>query len=278
MSVLLALLSSVLWGSADFGGGLASRRLPAIAVVGWTQAAALLGLAALAVATSAWSGPTGWIGWSVTAGAVGALALIAFYLALATGTMGVVSPIAALGALVPVLAGILSGHLPSRVQAAGMVLALIGAVGASGPELSGRASRRSVSLAALAALAGLGFGIALLGIARGSQLNATMTMLGMRATSVAGFALAALVTRSLGGVRPRDLPLLVAVGLADGGANLTYGLASRGQLLAIVAVLGALYPVSTVLLARYVLHERMMPMQRVAVAAALVGVVLLAAG
>jgi drug/metabolite transporter (DMT)-like permease len=275
MSAVFALLSSVLWGAADFGGGLVSRRLPAVAVVGWAQAAGLVGLGALALATSAWAGPIGWIGWAVTAGAVGALALIAFYVALASGTMGVVSPIAALGALVPVLAGILSGDLPSRLQAAGMVLALIGAVGASGPELSGGASRRSVLLAALA---GLGFGVALLGIARGSELNTTMTMVGMRATSVAGFAAAALLTRTAGGIRPRDLPLLAAIGLADAGANLTYGLATRGELLAVVAVLGALYPVSTVLLARYLLHERMLPVQRAGVVAALAGVALLAAG
>lgn len=275
MSAVLALLSSVLWGSADFGGGLASRRLPAVAVVGWAQTAGLVGLGALALGTKAWGGPGGWIGWSVVAGAVGALALIAFYAALASGTMGVVSPIAALGALVPVLAGILSGDLPSRVQAIGMVIALIGAVGASGPELSGGASRRSVLLAALA---GIGFGVALLGIARGAQVNSTMTMLGMRATSVAGFAVAAGFTRTLGGVRARDLPLLTGIGLADAGANLTYGLATRGELLAVVAVLGALYPVATVLLARYLLQERMLPVQRVGVVAALVGVTLLAAG
>jgi drug/metabolite transporter (DMT)-like permease len=275
MSALLALLSSVLWGSADFGGGLASRRLNAVVVVGWTQAAALLGLGVLAAATSAWTGPVGWIGWSIMAGAVGALALIAFYAALAAGTMGVVSPIAALGAVVPVLAGVLSGDLPSRVQGAGMVLALVGAIGASGPELSGGASRRSVLLAVLA---GLGFGFALLGIARGAHVNAVMTALGMRATSVVGFVVVALLARTLGGVTRRDLPMLAAVGLADAGANLTYGIASRGELLAVVAVLGALYPVSTVLLARYVLHERMLPVQQAGVAAALVGVVLLAAG
>ena len=275
MPALLALLSSVLWGSADFGGGLASRWLHAVAVVGWTQAAALLGLGALALSTSAWTGPIGWIGWSILSGVVGSLALTAFYAALAAGTMGVVSPIAALGAVVPVLAGILSGALPSRVQAAGMVLALVGAIGASGPELSGGASRRSVLLAAAA---GLGFGFALLGIARGAQVNAVMTAFGMRATSAIGFGLVALAARTLGGVTRRDLPLLVAVGLADAGANLTYGIASRGELLAVVAVLGALYPVSTVLLARYVLHEQMLRVQQVGVVAALAGVVLLAAG
>jgi drug/metabolite transporter (DMT)-like permease len=275
MPALLALLSSVLWGSADFGGGLASRRLAAVVVVGWTQTAALLGLGALALATSAWVGPVGWIGWSILSGAVGALALVSFYAALASGTMGVVSPIAALGAVVPVLAGIVSGNLPSRVQAAGMVLALVGAIGASGPELSGGASRRSVLLAALS---GLGFGIALLGIARGAQVSAVMTAFGMRATSVVGFGIAALATRRLGGVKPGDLPLLAVIGLADAGANLTYGIASQGELLAVVAVLGALYPVSTVLLARYVLHERMLPVQQAGVVAALAGVVLLAAG
>jgi drug/metabolite transporter (DMT)-like permease len=275
VSAVLALLSSLLWGSADFAGGLATRRLPAVAVVGWTQAAALVGFAVLVVTTSAWSGPRGWVVWAIGAGVVGAVALVAFYAALAVGTMGVVSPIASLGAVVPVVVGLASGDSPSGVQLVGMALGMFGAVAASGPELSGGAGRRSVLLAALA---GLGFGLALVGIARGAHVNATMTLFGMRATSVAGFAVMALVRRTAGGVRASDLPLLAAIGLADGGANLLYGLATRGEMLAVVAVLGALYPVATVLLARFVLRERLQALQVGGVGAALVGVTLLAVG
>jgi drug/metabolite transporter (DMT)-like permease len=135
--------------------------------------------------------------------------------------------------------------------------------------------RRSV---VLAVVAGIGFGVALLGIARGAASNPMMTMVGMRATSVTAFALAAILWRSTGGVTARDLPLLAAVGVADGGANLLYGTAARGELLTVVAVLGALYPVATVVLARFGLHERMRPVQTVGVVAALAGVALLAVG
>lgn len=275
MSAILALLSSLLWGTADFAGGLAARRSPAVAVVGWSQGAALVGLVVLALVTSAWTDPAGWLAWAVLAGAVGALALVCFYLALASGTMGVVSPIASLGALVPLTAGVLAGEEPTSVQWLGMAIALLGAVGASGPELSGEVGRRSV---VLAVLAGLGFGVALLGIARGAADNTTMTMLGMRATSVTGFVLVGLLRRTTGGIRPADLPFLAAIGLADAGANLLYGAAARGELLTVVAVLGALYPVSTVLLARVVLGERMSPVQAVGVGGALGGVSLIAAG
>jgi drug/metabolite transporter (DMT)-like permease len=249
--------------------------MPAVAVVGWSQTAALVALGSLAVATSAWRGPAGWLGWAVVAGAVGAGSLVCFYVALASGTMGVVSPIASLGALVPLVAGVLAGEQPTTPQWAGMALALAGAIGASGPELSGAVGRRSV---VLAVVAGIGFGVALLGIARGAASNPMMTMVGMRATSVTAFALAAILWRSTGGVTARDLPLLAAVGVADGGANLLYGTAARGELLTVVAVLGALYPVATVVLARFGLHERMRPVQTVGVVAALAGVALLAVG
>ncbi len=135
----LALLSSGLWGSADFFGGLMSRRLPPIAVVAWSQTSGLVLGLVVATVTGAWGDPAGWLPWAVLAGVSGALGLVAFYAALASGTMGVVSPIAALGAVVPVLAGVVAGEQPTGLQTAGIVVALLGAVLASGPEL--RAAR-----------------------------------------------------------------------------------------------------------------------------------------
>jgi drug/metabolite transporter (DMT)-like permease len=277
----LALLSSGLWGSADFFGGLMSRRLPSMAVVAWSQGSGLLLGLVVATATGAWSDPPGWLPWAVLAGASGALGLIAFYAALAAGTMGVVSPIAALGAVVPVLAGVLSGEQPTALQSLGIVVALLGAVLASGPELRGgggdpAAARRRARAVLLAALAAVAFGVALLAIGRGAEHSTVLTLVGMRCTSVTAFVVVALALRSVGGVRPRDLPALAAVGACDLSANLAFGFASTLGLLSVTAVLGSLYPVATVLLARFVLHERLLAVQWAGVGAALAGVALIA--
>lgn len=275
----VALVSSALWGTSDFVGGLAARRLPPVAVVAWSQAVGLLAVVVAALVTGADDGPRTWLPWAVLAGVSGAGGLVCFYAALSTGTMGVVSPIAALGAVVPVAAGLLSGERPSGVQVAGLVLALAGAALASGPDLS--AARDSPSRARpilLAGLAAVGFGVALAAIGRGAETSTLMTLVGMRATSVTAFVVAAVVLRSVGGVTARDVPMLAGIGVFDAGANLLFGISSTLGLLSVTAVVGSLYPVVTVLLARFVLHERLTRIQLVGVVAALGGVVLLALG
>jgi drug/metabolite transporter (DMT)-like permease len=264
-----------MWGGSDFLGGLLSRTRRAHAVVAGSQACGLLAIALVALATDAWHGSTAWVVWSVLAGLVGAAGLVSFYTALGCGTMGVVSPIAALGAVVPVLLGLAQGEAPSRGVVAGLVLALLGVVTASGPELEGRTGARPVLLATAA---GVCFGAALVCIERGAQTNALMTLTGMRVTSVGLFLLAALAMRTTGGLRPHDLGALAVVGVADVGANLLFAIATRRGLLSVTAVLGSLYPVVTVLLARFVLHERLRLVQQIGVVAALTGVVLVSAG
>jgi drug/metabolite transporter (DMT)-like permease len=274
---LLALSSSLLWGAGDFLGGTVSRRLPAVAVVGVSQALALVVFAVVAGVTGeAAQGmpPVGWW-WAAAAGGAGLLGLVSFYAALASGTMGVVAPIAALGVVVPVGAGLLAGERPSAVQLAGAVLGVLGGVLASGPELRSGASRRPV---ALAVVAGVSFGLVLLFLARGSEESPLLTLVGMRATSVTVLVVAALLVRSLGGVRRSDLALLGLIGLLDGGANLTYAIATTAGLLSLVAVLASLYPAVTVMLARVIHRERMTRVQDVGVAAAVIGVVLVASG
>ena len=280
MAALLALASAVVWGAADFGGGLASRRFPAIAVVGWSQLGGLLALGAVALVTDAGNAPTGWLLWSLGAGVAGALGLWSFYEALAIGTMGVVSPITALGSVVPVVAGLMAGERPSTMQAAGIFMALGGAVAASGPELSGKAlsgtsGRRSV---AAATAAGVLFGLVLVAIHGGARYSPLMTLVGMRVVSVAGFGVAAVAMRTTGGVRASALPGIGAIGVADASANLTFGFASTMGMVSVVSVLAGLYPVTTVLLALVVLRERLLPVQAVGITTALVGVALLAAG
>lgn len=275
MSYVLALFSSVLWGGADFFGGILSRRLPALAVVGATQAAGLVAITGWALATGAVDDPRGWLPWSIAAGLAGSAALAAFYAALAGGTMGVVSPIAALGALLPLGVGLASGERPSLLQVVGALVAVAGAVLSSGPELRGRAGARPVLLAAGA---GAGFGVVLVLIDRGAAYSPAMTLTGMRVTSVTCFAVLAVLTRGVGGLRPADLPLLVTVGVGDVAANLCYGIATTRGLVSLTAVLGSLYPVMTVLLARWLLHERLTRVQQLGCVTALGGVALVAGG
>ena len=130
----------------------------------------------------------------------------------------------------------------------------------------------------LAAAAGLAFGVALLGIQRGADHSPVMTLVGMRVASTTTFLLAALVLRRRVQVPPRQLPMLVAVGVTDAAANLAFAYASTLGLASVVAVVGALYPVATVLLGRFVLAERLAPIQQLGVGLAMVGVVMLAAG
>ena len=281
MAVLLALLSSVLWGSADFLGGMVSRRRLAAVVVGLSQAAGLLTILVVALAVGSFDDPTGYLPWAVASGLAGMVGLVCFYAALAAGTMGVVSPIAALGVVVPVVVGLARGERPAALQLVGIAIAIVGVVLASGPELQGRAGALPLVLAAVAAL---GFGLALLFIAEGSQSSTIMTLVTMRATSVSVLAVALLValargtSRSVMAIGWADLALVALVGVGDLLANLAFGSASRRDDVSIVSVLGSLYPVMTVLLARFVLGARLGRAQTWGVGGALAGVVLIATG
>ncbi len=271
-AALLGLSSSLLWGVSDFLGGLRSRVLPPAAVVGWSQLVGLGALTVVVLTVQPLSG-TAWIPWAVAAGLMGAVALGSFYAALATAPMGIVAPIAAMGAAVPVILGVLTGDAPSALAWLGMVVALFGATLASGPELRAGLHVRPVALACVAAL---GFGLVLFCIDRGARTSLVSTLWGMRLTSVALFATLALTRRSVGGARWRDFVVLIPIGLADLLANATFALAAAQGMVSVAAVLASLYPVVTILLARGLLNERLRAIQNVGVALSLVGVAVIA--
>jgi drug/metabolite transporter (DMT)-like permease len=287
VSIALSLLSSLLWGTADFLGGTASRRLPVPSVLGVQQLSALLLLLPLAVATGALDEPRSYVVPGVLAGLAGLVGLGAFYRALAIGTMGIVAPIAALGVAVPVLAGLLQGESPSTLQLAGIAVAVLGVVLASGPELSGE-GRGGATALLLAGVAALGFGTVFVLLAEGSGgeggtlAAVVMTLLTMRLVAVlvmTGLLLATAPSRGWElSVRRGDLPVLVTIGAFDVGANGAFAVASQSDLISVTAVLASLYPVVTALLARQLHAERLGGVQYAGVAAALVGVLLLAGG
>jgi drug/metabolite transporter (DMT)-like permease len=277
LATLLALGSSVMWGVADFAGGLLSRRLPAISVAVVSQAAGFVVLlVALAVAGGDLVARSFGIG--VLAGLGGGLGLVAFYKALALGTMSIISPVVACGAVVPFAIAVATGERPSALAVVGAAVALTGAVLASAEERREVASdrARAVWLAVLAAVA-LGLFTYFLGLGsrEGSALS---TLFGARVGSLSIlFGLALSLRAPIRIDRPWLLPV-TAVGLCDVAANALLALASTKGLLALVAVLGSLYPVVTVLLALVFLGERLSRVQTAGVGVALAGVVVLSAG
>ena len=276
MLALLALASSVFWGTSDFFAGLKARTIAPPAVVAVTQGFALLALSVILLArhtgfSPSFSGNGSF--WAIAAGVAGALGLVCFYTALASGTMGVVAPISSLGALVPVFLGLLTGEHPSVTAWVGMAVAVTGAALASGPELTGAVPPRPVLLAAVAAAC---FGTALYCLDRGARYSLLETLWGMRATSVVLFLIAGLVARSVGGTRVRDLPALAVIGLGDVTANGLFAFSSSQGMVSVSSVLGSLYPVATLFWARLLLGERLRRVQSIGVALTLVGVVAIA--
>jgi Predicted membrane protein len=273
---LLALLSSACWGTSDFFAGLKARTMSPPAVVAVTQSVALVALSAILLVRNTGLSPS-FTGnaplWSIAAGVSGAAGLIFFYTALASGTMGVVAPISSLGALVPVLLGMITGEQPSASAWVGMAVAVAGAALASGPELSGALPARPVILAALAAAC---FGTALFCIDRGARFAVLETLWTMRLTSVVLFLVAGLVVRSAGGTRVHDLPVLAVIGLGDVTANALFAVSSSRGLVSVASVLGSLYPVATVFWARLLLGERLRRIQAFGVVLTLLGVVAIA--
>jgi len=273
MASLLAILSSILWGGADFFGGKLSKRYQAIAVTAVSQAFGLLIGITIILVSSSWIKPNlSWDGYflsGVCAGLLGFIGLVAFYSGLATGRMGVVAPISALSVLIPLTIAFINGEKPSSTQLLGMGIALTGAVFASGPELKGGLAVKPIVLAVIAAF---GFGTAIAFIARGSASSAIMTMTTMRFSTfiVALFLFARF--RTTGGFKKKDIPVLVGIGAADFIANLLLGVATTKGLVSLAVVLGSLYPIVTALLAFKILHERLHKIQYVGIGFAIAGV------
>ncbi|WP_316742501.1 DMT family transporter [Streptomyces sp. MK7] len=285
MTAFFALATSLLWGLADFGGGLLTRRNPALTVVVVSQTIAAAVLGAIVVATGGWSeaGPRLWFAFA--AGLVGPVAMLSFYKALALGPMGVVSPLATLSVAVPIGVGLVLGERPGLLQAAGIAVAVTGVILAGGPQMGGAAvQRRTIWLTLVAAL-GFGTVFALIAEASTTVTGLFLALFVQRVTNVAaGGAALYLSARRGGAVLPEAgfpwgaLPALAFVGLADVAANGTYSVAAQHGPVTVAAVLASLYPVVTALAARGFLSERLRAVQAAGAGLALVGTLLLATG
>ena len=276
MAAALALAGALSWGIGDFFGGLAARRLAVLTVLVVSQAIGLLGVLLWAVLQGdSFPGVIELLP-AVGAGIAGLVGLAALYRGLAIGAMGIVAPISAASPVVPLTVDAVRGVYPSGLQWLGIALVLAGITALSWEP--GSDTSRFAAGAGLAVVAALGFGSFIVGIDAAADESASWAIVFSRSASVGLALTAALLTaRSL---RPPAslLPMLVAVGLFDTGANVLVALATTHGAAGIVAVLSALYPVATIALARVVLGERLSAARRGGGASALAGAALVAVG
>jgi drug/metabolite transporter (DMT)-like permease len=278
MASLLALLSSALWGSADFFAGRMSKKHHPFAVLGFSQVIGLLVGILILVISGSWQGKVfgldGFLIPGILAGLAGYIGLACLYEGLSTGRMGVVAPISSMSAVVPLAFALATGDALSTLASVGVFIALIGVFCASGPELSQGMPIKPLLLALGAAA---GFGLSLTFIAVGSETSALLTMVSMRGATFFVTISIALKFRTAGKFERKDLPLLIFIGAADFLANLLLGVATTKGLVSVAMVFGSLYPIATALLAFKFLNERLHKVQYVGIALAVSGVSLISA-
>jgi drug/metabolite transporter (DMT)-like permease len=278
MASLLALLSSAMWGTADFFAGRLSKKHNPFAVLGFSQVYGLLVGIFIVVISGSYQGKAlGFDGYLIPgalAGLFGYIGLACLYEGLSTGRMGVVSPISSLSTVIPLAYALITGDVLSAITLLGVVIALIGVFCASGPELSQGLPIKPLLLALGAAA---GFGLALTFIAIGSQSSALLTMVSMRATTFFVTISLAIKFKTTGNFDKKAMPLLLFIGAADFIANLLLGIACTKGLVSVAMVFGSLYPIATAVLAYKFLQERLQRVQYVGIALAVAGVSIISA-
>ena len=275
MSYALAVFSAVSYGAADFLGGLATKRFATYSVLVFSQLTGLvLVLLALPFLPSATPTPSDFL-WGAAGGLTGGIGVALLYRGLAIGVMSVVAPVTAVCAvLIPLAVGAALGERPAGLALVGVLLALLAIVLVSQTGLDAEGKRPTTGLS-IAVLSGICIGVFLVCLQRTGPAAGLWPLVAARAVTVTFFSIVAVALGAA--VRPRreSLALVIGGGGLDMVANILYLLAVRVGPLGIVATLASLYPASTVILARVVLHERLRPVQLSGVVCAAAAIVLI---
>jgi drug/metabolite transporter (DMT)-like permease len=279
MAVFLGLLVTLSYGAGDFYGGLSSRRLTPVTVVQMSQMAGLVAV----TATLFLLPHQRFVGIDVArgalAGTVGLVGLVLLYRGLAAGAMSIIAPITAVGsAVLPVGWGLLNGERPSSVALVGVTLSLLAVLLVSSPAGDGERIPGRRRELALALVAGWAFGVVFILLGSSGPDSGLWPVFAARAASVTVMTVVLLARGRRPAIPPAGTRTTVAAaGVLDVAANAIFVVAARAGLLSLTAAIGALYPATTVVLARVVLHERVERRQQVGLACALAGVLLIAA-
>jgi drug/metabolite transporter (DMT)-like permease len=276
LGVLLALSASLMWGFADYLGGLQTRTRQVLAVVLVSQISGFVVVASVVAARGVgWPGAGAMLPAAV-AGVLGAACIVVFYLALSYGPVSIVAPVLASSACIPVVYGLIRGERPSALQLAGLTATLAGVILVSWTDSGDHArGRRGIAFGVLAAVL---LGTLLVIFSRASAKDPYWAPLVLRAFSMGTIVTVVLVRRVSVRVDRRAVALIALIGALDVLANIFYSVSTTLQLLSITAVLSSLFPVVTVALARIHLGERVTRVQESGAVLTMLGVLGVAAG
>ena len=267
-----------LWGTADFAGGIGSRRSNAFVLTAFSHVCAFALMFSIALGQHGAFPSRVSILWALVAGAVGGFSLAIFYRALSAGQMGLTAPIAALlGAAIPTLADIAIEGVPTRFTIAGFVLAIVAIWLITRPEPSAETGGARPPGVGMAALAGVGFAGFYLCIHQASGAPVWIAAIS-RIGSFSATSIAVLATRAPLRLDGPRAALGMLAGCLDVTASALFIFASQRGRLDEPVVITSLYPAVTVLLARLVLKEHFSRTRFLGLLAALAAVPLIAAG
>jgi drug/metabolite transporter (DMT)-like permease len=277
LSVFYGLMSALVWGAADFTGGMASRRAGAFRVVLFGEAIGTILLLPIAIAFG--GNMLGSLKWmqAALAGALGSLGLLLLYHSLATGTMSIAAPVSALmAAILPVVVGSLTEGIPGGLTITGFAFALLAVWFVSQNSAEPRHLLAHLSEIRLPLLAGIGFGSYFVLIHSASSDSTLWPMVASRSGGLTVILLFMLTRRDSFKVPGTAWPLIALNGILDLGGNAFYIVSGQLGRLDVSAVLSSLYPGATVVLAWFLLKERLSRTQWVGIVLAFVAIVLFA--
>ena len=279
MGVVLALLSALCYGSSDFTAGVGGRRSDPAAITAIAQPFGLIAAAVAVVVLSARSPTAHVLSWGALSGVGSGVGTVALYRGLAVARMSVVAPLSAvLSAALPAVAGLLLGNHLAALAWAGIAIALPAVALVSLQPGEGHGSRRAGIVTGV--IAGTGFALLFIALDRAGTTAGAWPLLPGQVVAV----LMVLAWAALARNRParktwsQAWRIGVAAGVLSGIANLLYLAATGAGQLAVVAVLTALYPAVTILLARLTLHERWSRLQIIGLAVSAVAVAAISIG
>jgi drug/metabolite transporter (DMT)-like permease len=275
VSIVLALAASLSWGVADYVGPLQGRRIGIWPVLFWSQVAGLIMLLVptLAVARLPSDGS---ILWAIPAAAAATVGLATYYKGMSVGAMSVVAPIAGASATIPVVYGLALGERTTSLRLAGLAVAILGIILVSTEHRSG--ARRVAAGVGLALVAAVSLGLYFPPMHVAGRAGFWWAATIYRVATVSFILIAVRARKADFSIARRDLPLIAAVGCGDSLGVLLFAAASRHGLVSVTSVLASLYPVVTVLLAAFLLRERLGNLQRLGILFALGGAALISTG
>ncbi len=271
--IVLGLGAAVCWGAGDFLGGLATRKTDALGVVAFALLSGGMLSIAFAIGRHEPVPEAVNIGWAIGAGVFGGLALAAFYRALAIGKIGINAPVAGiLTAAIPAVAGMVLLGAPRAIQLAGFALALVSIVLVA---QGGDKQEKNRGLA-LALAAGVGFGGFILFLKFATATHVFAPLSASRLSSTIFMLLICVVLRRSWFPRPGTWPLILSAGVLDTAGTVMFAYAAQLGRMDVAAVLAAMYPGMTVVLARIFLKEYLTRLQALGVLTALAAIALIA--